>query len=98
MIAADYRIDFSGAAGVANPESGAAMTPDTPYFIASITKMYTAAVILCLHEQGRVDLEAPISSYLPDETVRGSTARFSVRSVTPCRTRQPTIERAEPLE
>jgi CubicO group peptidase (beta-lactamase class C family) len=67
----DRRVDFSGAAGVANPESGAAMTPDTPYFIASITKMYTAAVILRLHEQGRVDLEAPIPSYLPDEMVGG---------------------------
>lgn len=58
-------IDFVGAAGIANPQTGAAMTPDTPYFIASVTKMYTAAIILRLYEEKRVDLNAPISEYLP---------------------------------
>ena len=67
----DRRVDFIGAAGIADPQSGAAMTPVTPYFIASITKMYTAAVILRLHDGKRVDLEAPISQYLPPELIRG---------------------------
>ena len=71
----DRRVDFIGAAGVADPQSGAAMaaamTPDTPYFIASITKMYTAAVILRLHGEKRVDLDMPISQYLPDALAGG---------------------------
>lgn len=58
-------IDFVGAAGISDPQTGAAMTPDTPYFIASVTKMYTAAIILRLFEEKRVDLNAPISEYLP---------------------------------
>lgn len=49
----DRSIDFVGTAGIADPQTGAAMTPDTPYFIASVTKMYTAAVILRLYEQKR---------------------------------------------
>ena len=57
-------IDFVGAAGIADPQTGAVMTPDTPYFIASVTKMYTAAIILRLYEERRVDLNAPISEYL----------------------------------
>lgn len=61
----DRSIDFVGAAGIADPNSGAAMTPETPYFIASVTKMYTAAIILRLYEERRVDLNAPISEYLP---------------------------------
>lgn len=61
----DCSIDFVGAAGIANPQTGTAMTPDTPYFIASVTKMYTAAIILRLHEEKLIDLDASISKYLP---------------------------------
>jgi D-alanyl-D-alanine carboxypeptidase len=61
----DQKINFVGAAGIADPSTGAVMTPDTPYFIASVTKMYTAAIIMRLYEQKRLDLEAPISEYLP---------------------------------
>jgi CubicO group peptidase (beta-lactamase class C family) len=61
----DRSIEFAGAAGIANPQTGAAMTPDTPYFIASVTKMYTATIILRLYEEQRLDLNAPISEYLP---------------------------------
>jgi CubicO group peptidase (beta-lactamase class C family) len=61
----DRSLDFSGAAGVADPMTGARMTADTPYFIASVTKMYTAAIVLQLHGEGRLDLDAPISQYLP---------------------------------
>jgi CubicO group peptidase (beta-lactamase class C family) len=56
----DRGIDFAGAAGVADHSTGAAMTPDTPYFIASITKMYTAAIIPRLHEEKHIELHAPI--------------------------------------
>jgi CubicO group peptidase (beta-lactamase class C family) len=66
----DRSLDFTGAAGVADPLTGAAMTPDTSYFIASITKMYTAAIILHLYEQKRLDLDAPISKYLPGSLTR----------------------------
>lgn len=67
----DKRIDFSGAAGYANPDTGAAMTPETPYFIASITKMYTAAIIMRLYEGKRLDIEAPVCDYLPDSLLDG---------------------------
>lgn len=61
----DRSIDFVGSAGIADTQTGMAMTPDTPYFIASVTKMYTAAIILRLHEEKLIDLDAPISDYLP---------------------------------
>lgn len=37
----------------------------TRYKIASITKAFTAILILQLHEQGRLDLDAPMRTYLP---------------------------------
>jgi CubicO group peptidase (beta-lactamase class C family) len=50
---------------------GTEMKPDTPYFIASITKMFTAAIILRLHELGKIDLDAPISDYLDGSLIQG---------------------------
>lgn len=67
----DREIDFAGAAGIAEPQSGEAMTPNTPYFIASVTKMYTAAIILRLYEEKRIDLDAPISQYLQASLIGG---------------------------
>ena len=61
----DRSIDFAGASGIADPHTNTAMTPDTPYFIASITKMYTAVITLRLYEKKSIDLDAPISQYLP---------------------------------
>lgn len=68
--ARDRSIDFVGAAGQADRETGVAMTPDTPYFIASVTKMFTAAIVMQLHQAKQIDLEAPISAYLPASLTR----------------------------
>jgi D-alanyl-D-alanine carboxypeptidase len=67
----NQRIDFLGAAGIGDAETGAAMTPETPYFIASVTKMYTAAIIIQLYEENCIDLNAPISQYLPESLTHG---------------------------
>lgn len=42
----DGRVDFKGSAGVA--------TPDTRFPIASITKMFTAALVMQLVDEGRM--------------------------------------------
>jgi CubicO group peptidase (beta-lactamase class C family) len=39
--------------------------PDTIYDIASITKLFTATAALQLVEQGKLDLDVPIATYLP---------------------------------
>jgi CubicO group peptidase (beta-lactamase class C family) len=50
--------------GVAD-DAGRAMTPDTPFLIASLSKSITAVGIMQLVEQGRIDLDAPVQTYLP---------------------------------
>jgi D-alanyl-D-alanine carboxypeptidase len=60
----DGSLRWVGAAGMAGP-TGALMRPDTPFFIASITKLYIAATIMALHERGMVALAAPVGAYLP---------------------------------
>lgn len=67
----DKGLDFVGAAGMADLGTGTAMMPNTPFFIASVTKMYTAAIIMRLHEEKSLDLEAPLSKYLPHSLLGG---------------------------
>ncbi len=64
----DGSFKWSGAEGIAHPD-GTIMTPDTPFFIASVTKLYIAGVILKLHEQGRISIEQPMASYLPNKLI-----------------------------
>jgi D-alanyl-D-alanine carboxypeptidase len=60
-------VSWEGAAGLADPAGGAAMTPATPVRIASNTKTYVAAAVLRLAEEGRLAIDDPIAAHLPDE-------------------------------
>jgi len=42
------------------------ITPDTMYGIGSVSKMFTTAAVMKLAEQGKVDLDSPVTKYLPD--------------------------------
>jgi peptidoglycan/LPS O-acetylase OafA/YrhL/CubicO group peptidase (beta-lactamase class C family) len=59
---------WSGASGWADRAEGRPMQPDTLVHISSITKMFTAVIVLQLAQEGRLDLDAPISVWLPDIT------------------------------
>jgi len=50
--------------GTADP-SGRAVTPQTPFITASLSKSFTALAIMQLVESGKVDLDAPVQRYLP---------------------------------
>jgi len=50
--------------GVADP-SGRAVTPQTPFQIASLGKPMTGVAIMQLVEQGKIELDAPVQRYLP---------------------------------
>ncbi|MBK6542397.1 MAG: serine hydrolase [Flavobacteriales bacterium] len=41
------------------------MTSTTPFYIASVTKVFTAQAVLQLAELGDLDLDAPVKKYLP---------------------------------
>lgn len=60
-------IDWEGAAGFADPETGMPMTPAHPVRIASNTKTYTATAVLRLAESSRIDLDSAIGDLLPVE-------------------------------
>ncbi len=53
-------------AGIANAELGTPVTADTCFQIGSTTKVYTATLAMQLVDQGLLDIDRPVSSYLPD--------------------------------
>ena len=62
---------WSAAAGIAHAGEGDEMKVDAPIFVASITKMYTAAVTMMLEERKLLSLDDPISKYLPAALLEG---------------------------
>ncbi len=50
---------------------GTPLQENTPYLIASVTKLYIASAVLKLHEQGVVQLDSSISDYLPGSMTGG---------------------------
>ena len=66
----DGEFEWVGTHGPANLE-GQPLESDTPIWIASVTKLYIASTILKLSENGLVDIEALISTYLPEDLIQG---------------------------
>jgi D-alanyl-D-alanine carboxypeptidase len=64
---------WAGAAGAAGAADGAGapMGTETPFFLASVTKLYIATAALRLLEEGRLALDAPLAAYLPADLVAG---------------------------
>src|SRR5690606_24519514 len=52
--------------GVASLESGYPLRPDSLFQIGSISKVYTATLVMTFVEEGVLDLDTPVSTYLPD--------------------------------
>jgi len=63
-------IDFQGSAGVADLITGEALTTSHLMYAASIGKTFTATVALQLCDEGRLDLEAPITTWLNSEVTK----------------------------
>ena len=66
-MATDRRANiYEGAAGERVLGQGAAMTADTVFAIFSTTKAITGTAALQLVEDGKLDLDAPAKTYVPD--------------------------------
>ncbi len=80
-VAVDGVLAHEAGFGERRRRSGLAVTPHTVFRIGSITKMMTAAGVLQLAEAGLVDLDAPVTAYLPDFrlAVPGSAATVTLR-------------------
>lgn len=88
ILAAAYPADAPGAAvlvkwkgavvlrkgyGMAQMDLGIPVSPEQVFEIGSVTKQFTAAIVLRLAEQGKLALSDPITRYFPQMTFGGAT-------------------------
>ena len=66
VAANNQEVIYQGAFGKRDLSRDEAMTPDTVFWIASMTKAITTAAAMQLVEQGKLSLDAPIGKVLPD--------------------------------
>lgn len=65
LVAEAGEVLYRGAYGLANREWNIPNTTDTKFNIASLSKQFTAMLILQLVEEGRIDLDSTINAYYP---------------------------------
>ena len=64
--------------GVVSTRTGVAATPDTLFQMGSISKVWTATLIMQLVEEGLLDLDSPVRNVLPDFAVADAVATETV--------------------
>lgn len=79
-IAQNDRPIYARAFGLADRETGERATLDTRFFFESQGKMFTAVAVLQLVEAGRIALDEPLATYLPDYP-NAEMARVTVRQL-----------------
>jgi CubicO group peptidase (beta-lactamase class C family)/D-alanyl-D-alanine dipeptidase len=62
----DQRIVFAASVGHIDPNTKELATADTPYRVGSVSKPFTALLLMILVELGVIDLDAPVQDYLPE--------------------------------
>src|SRR5437762_4119825 len=66
LVADNGKVIFRKGFGLANMEWNIPNEPDTKFRLGSLTKQFTATLILQLVEQNKINLEAKLSDYLPE--------------------------------
>jgi CubicO group peptidase (beta-lactamase class C family) len=66
LVAENGKVIYKKGFGLANMEWNIPNQPDTKFRLGSITKQFTAALILQLVEEGKIKLDGKVSDYLPD--------------------------------
>ena len=74
IITQGGRTIYARGRGLANVEARTVITPDTVFRLGSITKQFTASVIMQLVQEGRISLDDPLSRFLPDYPQPGAAA------------------------
>ncbi|MBV1839753.1 serine hydrolase domain-containing protein [Photobacterium ganghwense] len=65
LIAKENKLIYESSFGMADVKMKRPVTPDSLFKVGSLTQPLTAAAILRLHEQGKLNLDEPVSKYYP---------------------------------
>lgn len=73
------RLRFVGHYGLANRDAQTSVTPETLFQIGSISKAFTSIALLQLQEQGLLQIDDPITKYLPWFEIQSQYAPITLR-------------------
>ena len=62
----DQDVVWSKGFGIVDSASRRSAGPETVFRVGSVSKLFTDVAIMQLVEQGKIDLDAPVTRYLPD--------------------------------
>jgi CubicO group peptidase (beta-lactamase class C family) len=80
LVARNGKIAYERAFGYQSREGNVPMKPDAIFRIASMSKPITSVAVMMLVEEGKIDLAAPVSQYLPEfNDLRVGTERAPVK-------------------
>lgn len=65
LVARDGKLVYSAAVGMQDREKGVPMSLETRFRIFSMTKPVTSVAVLMLYEEGKLQLDDPVSRWLP---------------------------------
>lgn len=66
----DQQIVWSQGFGYADQANKIAATPETVYRVGSISKLFTDTLVMQLAEQGKLDIDQPLQTYLPNFAIK----------------------------
>lgn len=66
LVRRNGHLIYARAAGMADREAGAPMRDDALFRLASVSKLFVAAAAMALVGKGKLDLDRPITEWLPD--------------------------------
>lgn len=80
----DQRVVWAAGFGYADEANRIPATPETLYRVGSLSKLFTATSVMQLVEQGRMDIDKPLQTYLPEFSIKsrfGDSAPITPRSI-----------------
>ena len=72
-IVKDGEIAYSQGYGMADLEHGIPITPHSVFYAGSVSKQFVATCILLLQEEGRIDIDDDVRTYVPELPFYGET-------------------------
>ncbi len=74
VVTENGEVIYKGGQGLADVEAGTPITPDTVFRFASISKQFASATMLQLIQEGKLQLDDPLSKFFPDYPEPGASA------------------------
>jgi len=81
LIARHGKVQFRGAYGEADRARHIPVSIDTPFFIASLGKLFTSVAVAQLVSEGKLSYDQPIIRYLPDYPNKVAASKITLREL-----------------